>query len=553
MPNKRKMKAIVSTANVEPILKEMFTKVEHVQQRQCVLLIDEVKIRPSIAYSGSVLNGLAQNDPSGSSKASSMLGVMVKCLYGGPSLMTSIIPVHKLTAEYQFSVVTQAAAVVQNSGGVVIGSITDNHKINQKFCGLFKRKNNHEAVHPLHANQVWYLLYDSVHLLKCLRNNWITEKSQKISFDGHTVGSFVDVKELYEAEKSSILKTTSLTSSSVYPTRLQLQNVKHVLKVFSDKVVAGLKLRNKPETANFIQQVVTLWKMLNVSSLGEDKRFNDPARSAHNVDGLQRYLKLFEESISGHGSNRICCLTHDTRKAMVQTLAGFIAMSRYLFSVGFDYVLLGSLQNDRIEGEFSVYRQSTGANMFMTSKDVLSAYKKRLARFSARNLDVIHTDTALRSHSCDSTTLEEAVAIERAFDTDLSTFEEYSAAYVAGWLEHKCKDISFDDEDSLLTDEVKSFILEVSRGKLTVPHSSTYELVRAGLSYVKSSQVQLCCRTKLVTVLEMVNDFFEFGCFSFSVFNRLANVLLNGVQKLDQDTQSNSVLYQTSIKKARLS
>ena len=66
---------------------------------------------------------------------------------------------------------------------------------------------------------------------------------------------------------------------------------------------------------------------------------------------------------------------------MVQTMVGFIDMSKYLFSVGFQYVLLGSLQNDRIEAEFSVYRQSTGTNMFMTSQDALSAFKKHLTHF----------------------------------------------------------------------------------------------------------------------------------------------------------------------------
>ena len=118
----------------------------------------------------------------------------------------AVKPVHKLTAEFQFSVVVKTAAMVEDGGGIVCGSITDNHKINQKFCGLFTRKSNHEAVHPLNANRGWYLLFDTVHLLKCLRNNWITEKCKKLSFDGETVGSFADVQELYEAEKIAFLK-----------------------------------------------------------------------------------------------------------------------------------------------------------------------------------------------------------------------------------------------------------------------------------------------------------------------------------------------------------
>ena len=87
-----------------------------------------------------------------------------------------------------------------------------------------------------------------------------------------------------------------------------------MLKVFDDRVVAGLRLQNKMETANFIQQVVTWWKMVNVSSVGVQSRFNDSHQSVDNLDGLQRYLNLFDTSNSGHGQNRICCITHDTKK-----------------------------------------------------------------------------------------------------------------------------------------------------------------------------------------------------------------------------------------------
>ena len=104
----------------------------------------------------------------------------------------------------------------------------------------------------------------------------------------------------------------------------------------------------------------------------------------------------------------------------------------------------------------------------------------------------------------------------------------------------------------MMTVKANCFIEEVSRGQLTVPHHSTYEFVRAGLWYLKSSPVQVCCRKKLVAALEMLNNFFNFGSFSVQFLVRLANVLLNGIHKLDKDTQSKSVLYQTSIKKARL-
>ena len=58
-----------------------------------------------------------------------------------------------------------------------------------------------------------------------------------------------------------ILKIKTLTSSSVYTTHLQLQNVKYVLQVFNEKVVAALQLEGKSDTAAFNEQVLKWWEM----------------------------------------------------------------------------------------------------------------------------------------------------------------------------------------------------------------------------------------------------------------------------------------------------
>ena len=143
-------------------------KTGHVLQKNCILLVDEVKIRPTVSYSGGVLNGMAKNysEP----KASSMLCVMMKCLRGGPSLMISVSAVHKLTAAFQFTIVKEAATVVERSGGIVLGSMTDNHKINEQYTKLFTQRSDSEAVHPPDDQRKWLILLDSVHIL-----NWITE------------------------------------------------------------------------------------------------------------------------------------------------------------------------------------------------------------------------------------------------------------------------------------------------------------------------------------------------------------------------------------------
>ena len=563
LPSTRKIQSVVSSLEIESVFSKTFQKLKAPQQKNVFLLIDEVKIRPTVSFSGGVLSGMAKNEPD--SRATSMLCIMVKCLHGGPSIMLSVIPVHTLTASCQFEDVKKATALVEKTGGIVLGSITDNHKINQLYCKMFDKEeeSSASAKHPLDANRSWYLLFDTVHLLKCIRNNWITEKSQRLTLDNMTVGSFSDVKTLYELEKNSILKTTRLTYASVNPSKLQLQNVQHVLRIFHEKVIAGLALQGCSATAEFIQFVLNWWNTVNVSAKGQDIRMKDPHRAAQvlSSDSLDMYAKKFEEAMSGQGLSRKECLTHDTKKALVQTMRGLSAVTKHLLSSGFQYVLLREIQSDRIEGEFSVYRQSTGANAFMTAGDVISACKKRLARHAASFLESIDvtaddsTSTSDKHRCCGPLVAADGEAIESSIsDVTLTANEESCCAYVAGWLERKCiDDITFSDDEPFVSTEVKNFLEEVSRGSLKTPHMSTYELTRIGLSFVKKAKQRVCCRRRLVGILSTMGEFHDFDIVqSKKLLRHLANVLLCGLHNLEKDHQKNATLLQTSIKKARM-
>ena len=88
---------------------------------------------------------------------------------------------------FQFEVVKQAAMFVEQAGGTVLSSIADNHKINQLCCKMFHRPSESDypatATHPLDGTRSWYLLFDTVHLLKCIRSNWVSGESTCIIVD----------------------------------------------------------------------------------------------------------------------------------------------------------------------------------------------------------------------------------------------------------------------------------------------------------------------------------------------------------------------------------
>ena len=239
-------------------------------------------------------------------------------------------------------------------------------------------------------------------------------------------------------------------------------------------------------------------------------------------------------------------------------MRGLAAVCKYLLdTAGFTYVLLREIQSDRIEGEFGVYRQSTGGNAFMTAGDVSAASKKRLARHAAKFLKSLEFEEQQHNHVCiGSVVIDDASAMEESVSSiTLSSSEKSSCAYVAGWLEGKCEELLFTDDDPLVTSEVKNFIEEVSRGCLKIPHECTYQLVELGLCFVKKARHRACCCRRLSSVLSTMGYFFNLGNIVTcrKLLWHLSNVLLHGLHNLEKDHQKNSVLLQTSIKRARMS
>ena len=90
--------------------------------------------------------------------------------------------------------------------------------------------------HPSRDDRILYLMYDPVHILKNIRNNWINEKKQTLMFhDGHgnlNEAKWEPLKELYRHEISMFCSNSHLTAASIKPSNLEKQRVHLVLNVF---------------------------------------------------------------------------------------------------------------------------------------------------------------------------------------------------------------------------------------------------------------------------------------------------------------------------------
>ena len=88
------------------------------------------------------------------------------------------------------------------------------------------------------------MLFDTVHRLKCLRNNWIHLKdtAKEFGLPIIVIACFVNFVTMYHMEKMSIVKEAYLLPwNALFPNSLERQNVKLVQKIFDSTNIAALE------------------------------------------------------------------------------------------------------------------------------------------------------------------------------------------------------------------------------------------------------------------------------------------------------------------------
>ena len=172
--------------------------------------------------------------------ATTVLSFMIKSLFGGPEFLARVLPVTKLNSEFQFNQcrpIIDTINSVQN--GNVLAIITDGFRVNQKFVSKFVTVDDKPW---LCREEKTFLLYDYVHIIKCIRNNWLTEKTGELQFPHNGelhIANWNDLKELYKLD--SLVKLSQLNKTSVNPKPIERQSVDTCLHVFCEETIVALK------------------------------------------------------------------------------------------------------------------------------------------------------------------------------------------------------------------------------------------------------------------------------------------------------------------------
>ena len=239
---------------------------------QYLLLIDEIHLKPYFDYKGGNVVGLANNT---NEVATSAFAFMLSNVLSNYKDVIHIMPTKCLKAGNLFNIIKRLIIGLEEIGFKVLCVIMDNNAINKKAMSLFCTPVKLSSVYPhsVLKSRPLFFIFDSVHILKCIRNNWLSQKDAskciifpKFCFNGnHELDNvqcvpFCTLQKLHALESQSHLKHCyKMIAKALSPSNLERQNVNLVLQIFNEYTIQGLLtlgkekcLPNFAEVAEFI-------------------------------------------------------------------------------------------------------------------------------------------------------------------------------------------------------------------------------------------------------------------------------------------------------------
>lgn len=435
-------------------------------ERKVCLLLDEIYVKPKISYGANEIFGTASNSLN-VDYASTVQAFMIKSILSKNKDIAALFPVKNLDASFLLDATMKVLKLLSEVGFEVVAIISDNNKVNVKlFKHLGKGVVTNFITNPFDESKKIFLLYDTVHILKNIRNNWLNEKSKTFIYPSFTdhynilSSNFRDIVNIYEYEKKVLVKQApNLTFKVCYPNNLERQNVKLALSVFHEKTIAAIKT---DDTKHFLNTIHRWWMIVNVKHPEKGKRLRDTdadpiqTMSQTSIQFLKAFidwLKDWEDIIILDTPKRTGKLSFETYSALLHTTETLVQLTEYLLNcLNFKYVMLGSFQTDALERRFSQYRKMSGCNYNVSVQQLYESERKlkvlSLLKLSGNDLhikDIIKeintTETDQEIIDSDGISLGNFEEIlEESCSMQINSNEEETIVFIAGYVGRKVAD-----------------------------------------------------------------------------------------------------------------
>jgi len=500
------------------------------RERLSVLMLDEIYVKPKINYKGGSLQGFAEN--ADSVEATTVQAYMISSVLSKHKDVAALQPVKNLDTSFLYDSVMKVLSLVENAGYRVVAVMSDNNRVNRNAFDKMSGGTMQPSIpHPCDPQRRLFFLFDSVHLVKCIRNNWINQIDQTLRYPDNataTTGvlckaSFAHLKQLYDSERTAVVKLApGLTFTVLNPNNLQRQSVSLALRVFDEKLVAALSEYSKTVkcnfsgTQNFISTISQLWRICNVKHPLSGLRLNDPYSEP--IMGLMdhklQWLRSFHDWLTAWESQKIeqrqGVLSRETMFALKHTVGTMCQLCEYLLTTPvcgqqMNYVLLGKFQTDALEFRFGQYRRMSGTNYNVSVTQIMESEKKLkiMSLMKVVSCDkgiltlkdfITGCQTELESMESNAPTADTCLTpfLSLLNDCDaivISDAEMSAIVFIAGYVGFKLKSKipCIDCQLELLTqrtlecdyptDVTFDYLSNIDRGRLTWPTDLTVDLV----------------------------------------------------------------------------
>lgn len=457
------------------------------------LLIDEVYVRPDVSYKAGKIEGMVvQNNEL--KAAETVQTFMISSIMSNYKDVVGLFPQTHICAEDLYHLIMDILQLLTSIGFRIVAIISDNNRVNRKMFELLCAGSIKQSVqNPFNKEETIFLLFDSVHLFKSIRNNWLNQRDcqQTLRFPEPEVllnqinrteydpvaivypqncmeAKLSDLKTVYRMEQNKVVKLApSLSQKVLYPSSIERQNVTLCTKLFDEKVVGALQTLSGDTTGTceFIKVILTWWNIVNTKStltgIKLRNKFREPVKSEDDeaMQFLNNFVQWLDEwsSFENTGKNQkqgsYCGkLSRETEFSLKHTTIAMIGMSKYLLNTNIlQYILLGKFQNDEIESRFGQYRQMSGGNYHINVTELLESEKKlktisllklkssKAGEFSLKDLVLEESDCEIDLHEYDE--LSDSININNVLEEvkhyDVSENEQMSLIYIAGYAAKK--------------------------------------------------------------------------------------------------------------------
>ena len=325
----------------------------------CILIVDEMYLQKATQYQGGEYIGVDK-------EGNLFKGIVVFMIVGlkeSISYVIQALPEIRFNGKWLSEKMSKSIDLLGEAGFNVRGIVTDNHAANvNAFNCLHIEYGTPESPlfikHPSNHNKNIYLFFDSVHILKNIRNNLLNAKKfvfpefdyENENMSIHFPAGYItwsDLHTIYDKDEklaSNLKKAHKLTYTALHPGNNK-QNVPLALAIFDESTIAATKsyLPERHDIAGFLTLIQKWWTVAN-----SKQRFspNVLGNAIIRGDGKTNFFMSLADWVENWKQSPAFRLTPQTASALIVTLRAQTLLIDELLEEGYLFVLTGSLQSD---------------------------------------------------------------------------------------------------------------------------------------------------------------------------------------------------------------